>query len=44
VETAEQTAFLKELKCEQAQGYYFDKPLTPEDFLERLRIGGYEKD
>ncbi len=42
VETAEQVACLKELKCEQAQGYYFNKPLPPEQFLERLKKGVYD--
>lgn len=32
VETAEQCAFLKESGCDVVQGYYFSKPLPPEDF------------
>jgi predicted signal transduction protein with EAL and GGDEF domain len=31
VETLEQVAFLKKLQCKYAQGYYFSKPLAPED-------------
>jgi len=30
VETAEQARFLLQEGCEQAQGYYYDKPLAPE--------------
>ncbi|GAB4255975.1 MAG: hypothetical protein Kow0065_04470 [Methylomicrobium sp.] len=36
VETAEQAAFLKELKCDEAQGYYFSRPLDAESFRTRL--------
>ena len=35
VETNEQLDFLKERQCDQAQGYYFNKPLPAED-IERL--------
>lgn len=31
VETAEQLAFLKQLKCDQIQGYFFSRPLPPEE-------------
>ena len=31
VETLEQVALLKRLQCKYAQGYYFSKPLAPED-------------
>jgi diguanylate cyclase (GGDEF)-like protein/PAS domain S-box-containing protein len=31
VETIEQVALLKRLHCKYAQGYYFSKPLAPED-------------
>lgn len=34
VETAEQQEFLKTLKCDRLQGYYFSKPLTADDFNE----------
>lgn len=33
VETNEQLDFLKERECDQAQGYYFNKPLPAEDIL-----------
>jgi diguanylate cyclase (GGDEF)-like protein/PAS domain S-box-containing protein len=32
VETAEQAAFLKDKGCTQAQGYYFGRPVPPEEF------------
>jgi diguanylate cyclase (GGDEF)-like protein len=31
VETEAQLAFLKEHRCDEAQGFYFSKPLAPED-------------
>lgn len=34
IETAEQAAFLKELDCEQGQGYYFAKPCAAEKVFE----------
>ncbi|HXF67230.1 MAG TPA: EAL domain-containing protein [Burkholderiales bacterium] len=37
VERAEQLAFLEGLGCDQAQGYYFSKPLPAAEFLELLR-------
>ena len=45
VETPEQVAFLKEIGCAKLQGYYFCKPIPPEEILERNRKGiqiGYE--
>ncbi len=41
VETQEQIEYLKGMQCEKAQGYYFDKPLPPEEFVTRLTEGGY---
>jgi diguanylate cyclase len=35
VETREQLDFLKERECDQAQGYYFNKPISPEE-IERI--------
>lgn len=43
VETKEQADFLRQINCNTAQGYYFDKPLPHDDFIEVLRRGGYEK-
>ncbi|WP_298827267.1 bifunctional diguanylate cyclase/phosphodiesterase [uncultured Planococcus sp.] len=37
VETSEQLAFLKTKDCNQAQGYYFQKPLLPE-MIEQLYL------
>lgn len=37
VETKEQVLFLKSIKCDQVQGYYFSKPLTESDFLKYLK-------
>jgi EAL domain-containing protein (putative c-di-GMP-specific phosphodiesterase class I) len=31
VETAEQVKLLRMLRCDYAQGYFFSKPLNPED-------------
>jgi diguanylate cyclase (GGDEF)-like protein/PAS domain S-box-containing protein len=36
VETAEQLAFLKEHRCDEAQGYYFSRPVPPETFEKLL--------
>jgi diguanylate cyclase (GGDEF)-like protein/PAS domain S-box-containing protein len=37
VETQEQMDFLRERSCDEMQGYYFSKPVTPERFAELLR-------
>jgi EAL domain-containing protein (putative c-di-GMP-specific phosphodiesterase class I) len=34
VESEGQAAFLKEHKCQEAQGYYFSKPVGPDQFVE----------
>ena len=36
VETAEQAAHLRSLRCQYGQGYYFARPLSPEDTARRL--------
>ena len=36
VENIEQVCFLKENNCFVAQGFYFDKPLPKNDFMQRL--------
>jgi EAL domain-containing protein (putative c-di-GMP-specific phosphodiesterase class I) len=37
VETQEQMAMLRDKACDQMQGYYFSKPVTPDQFAELLR-------
>jgi len=45
VETLEQLAFLRDHGCEQAQGYYFSRPLEVEQFTRLLQSeGGYAWD
>jgi diguanylate cyclase (GGDEF)-like protein len=36
VETAAQVGFLQEINCDELQGYFFSKPLPPEDTLKLL--------
>jgi EAL domain-containing protein (putative c-di-GMP-specific phosphodiesterase class I) len=38
VENAGQVAFLKELKCQEAQGYFFSKPVPPEQFISLFEV------
>ncbi|HLF23006.1 MAG TPA: EAL domain-containing protein, partial [Burkholderiales bacterium] len=37
VETKEQEAFLREHACDEMQGYYFSRPVKPEQFAQLLR-------
>lgn len=37
VETEEQMNFLKDHSCDEMQGYYFSKPIMPEQFADLLR-------
>ena len=37
VETEEQMNFLKEHSCDEMQGFYFSKPVAPEQFADLLR-------
>ncbi len=39
VETAEQLAFLQAHQCDEAQGYYFGRPMLPQRFAELLATG-----
>jgi PAS domain S-box-containing protein len=39
VETSEQLAFLRAHDCDEAQGYYFSRPVPPAEFAELLRTG-----
>nr|MCR5389776.1 EAL domain-containing protein [Lachnospiraceae bacterium] len=41
-ETIEQVKLLDKLGCKQVQGYYFDKPMPPELFENRLKKPKYE--
>jgi EAL domain-containing protein (putative c-di-GMP-specific phosphodiesterase class I) len=36
VETLEGLAFLKAQECDEAQGYYFSKPIPPAQFAQLL--------
>jgi diguanylate cyclase (GGDEF)-like protein/PAS domain S-box-containing protein len=37
VETGEQMNFLKDLSCDEMQGFYFSRPIMPEQFADLLR-------
>jgi diguanylate cyclase (GGDEF)-like protein len=39
VETAEELAFLQAQDCDEAQGYYFSRPVPAEEFAKLLRTG-----
>jgi diguanylate cyclase (GGDEF)-like protein/PAS domain S-box-containing protein len=39
VETPEELAFLRAYRCEEAQGYYFSRPVLPQQFAHLLRDG-----
>jgi diguanylate cyclase (GGDEF)-like protein/PAS domain S-box-containing protein len=39
VETQAELAFLQTHQCDEAQGYYFSKPVKPEDFAKLLETG-----
>jgi diguanylate cyclase (GGDEF)-like protein/PAS domain S-box-containing protein len=39
VETPGELAFLQAHQCEEAQGYYFSRPVLPQQFAEMLRAG-----
>jgi EAL domain-containing protein (putative c-di-GMP-specific phosphodiesterase class I) len=39
VETQEELAFLQARKCDEAQGYYFSRPVVPEQFAKLLEKG-----
>jgi diguanylate cyclase (GGDEF)-like protein/PAS domain S-box-containing protein len=40
VETIEQLRFLEKHDCDEAQGYYFSRPVLPHQFAALLRAGG----
>jgi EAL domain-containing protein (putative c-di-GMP-specific phosphodiesterase class I) len=39
VETQEELAFLQALHCDEAQGYYFSRPVPPQEFVKLLEAG-----
>ena len=39
VETQEELAFLQDHQCEEAQGYYFSRPVLPQQFAKLLETG-----
>jgi diguanylate cyclase (GGDEF)-like protein len=39
VETLEEAAFLRAYRCEEAQGYYYSRPVPPQQFAVLLRNG-----
>lgn len=39
VETQQQLAFLQTNECDEAQGYYFSRPVLPKQFAKLLEIG-----
>lgn len=38
VETKQQMEFLKKIQCDQAQGYYYSRPLTSDDFIQFIKL------
>ena len=44
VETQAEMAFLQAHHCDEAQGYYFSRPVPPEQFARLLKTGVPEKD
>ena len=39
VETLEELAFLRAHQCDEAQGYYFSRPVPPQQFASLLKSG-----
>ena len=39
VETLEQLDFLQTHHCDEAQGYYFSRPIPPDEFARLLGVG-----
>jgi EAL domain-containing protein (putative c-di-GMP-specific phosphodiesterase class I) len=39
VETLEELEFLRAHRCDAAQGYYFSRPVPPEQFAKLLKTG-----
>ena len=43
VETSEELAFLQAQQCDEAQGYFFSRPVPASEFAKLLRNGVFEK-
>jgi len=43
VETEEDIAFLQDHECDEAQGYYFSRPVPADQFAKLLETGVSEK-
>lgn len=41
VETQRQYEYMRDAGCDMIQGYYFDKPLPVDEYLNRLMFGQY---
>jgi EAL domain-containing protein (putative c-di-GMP-specific phosphodiesterase class I) len=39
VETQQELAFLQDHECDEAQGYYFNRPIPPNEFAKLLETG-----
>jgi EAL domain-containing protein (putative c-di-GMP-specific phosphodiesterase class I) len=39
VETLEELTFLRDHQCDEVQGYYFSRPVVPQEFAKLLRAG-----
>jgi EAL domain-containing protein (putative c-di-GMP-specific phosphodiesterase class I) len=39
VETADELAFLRAHECDEAQGFFFSRPILPDQFAELLKTG-----
>lgn len=39
VETKEQLDFLRENKCDTIQGYYFSRPVSPKEIVDKITVG-----
>ena len=44
VETPAAAAILAELECEEAQGYYFGRPMPAEDFRRLIGAGAFGRE
>jgi EAL domain-containing protein (putative c-di-GMP-specific phosphodiesterase class I) len=43
VETQEQLNIMTEINCDHVQGYYFSKPIPPEELVSLITVGEYSK-